>query len=165
VESVLRETSLPPELLCLEITESVFAGRAPALVASTLAGLRGLGIRLALDDFGTGYSAFSYLGKLPFDKVKIDRSFVAGIDSDGKKRALLHGMVELIHSLGARAVGEGAESEAELAVLADLGIDCVQGFVIGKAVPSPAIPSELARIEGMRPPALTVRREALGVSA
>lgn len=162
VERVLRESALPPELLCLEITETVFAGRAPALVAATLGELRGLGLRLALDDFGTGYSSFSYLGKLPFDKVKIDRSFVTGIDADRKKRALLYGMVGLIHSLGARAVGEGAENEAEFAALVDLGVDHVQGYAIGRAVPPAAIAAEVARIEAERRP---VRPEAIGASA
>ncbi|NJM30585.1 MAG: EAL domain-containing protein [Rhizobiales bacterium] len=132
VERVLLETELPPSLLCLELTESVFAESSSREVQRILESLQGLGVHLALDDFGTGYSSLSYLQNLPFVKVKIDRSFVSGIDRDGQKREMLAGIIKLVHALDMLTVAEGSESESEVRVLMELGIDQVQGFALGR---------------------------------
>jgi diguanylate cyclase (GGDEF)-like protein len=132
VEEVLRETSLPPHLLCLELTESLLADHAEGRVRSVLVGLKRLGVTLALDDFGTDYSSLGYLTQLPFDKLKVDRIFVAGIAESDRARKLLEGIIALGHGLGMKIVAEGAEVEVEVALLKQFQCDMVQGYVFGR---------------------------------
>ncbi len=136
VERTLRETRLPPSVLCLEVTESLFAGASLTRVRDALESLKSSGIKLAIDDFGTGYSSLSYLHGFPFDKVKIDRAFVHGIGGNTGMHRLLRGMIELSHALDLSVVAEGAETMDEVAVLRNLGADQVQGYVFGKPVPA-----------------------------
>lgn len=136
VKRVLRETGFPPYLLCLELTESLFIGKSIRKTKATLENLKFLGVSLALDDFGTGYSSLSYLEKLPFDKIKIDRSFVSGIETDANKRSLLGGIISLGHTLGRIIVVEGAETPGEVSLLRDLGADIVQGYALSKPLPA-----------------------------
>ena len=137
VAAVLRETGLPPHLLCLELTESLLADHAEARVRSVLKALKDLGVTLALDDFGTDYSSLGYLTQLPFDKLKIDRMFVDGIIESERRRELLKGIIALGRGLGMTVQGEGAEKEGEVEILRDLGCHLVQGYVFAR--PSPAI--------------------------
>ncbi|MGB9143291.1 MAG: EAL domain-containing protein [Aestuariivirga sp.] len=130
VSAILRETGFPPHLLCLELTESLFIGKSVAKAKAVLDDLKSLGISLALDDFGTGYSSLSYLEKLPFDTIKIDRSFVKGIEDNPGKRSLLTGIISLGHSLGRVIVAEGAETAGEVRLLRELGADIVQGYAL-----------------------------------
>ena len=132
VKTILRETDFPPYLLCLELTESLFIGKSINKAMAVLENLKLLGISLALDDFGTGYSSLSYLEKLPFDKVKIDRSFVSGIEADANKRSLLKGIISLAHSLGRIIIAEGAETPGEVHLLRELGADIVQGYALSR---------------------------------
>ncbi len=132
VEDILLETRLPPRVLCLELTESLFAGSSLAWVRDMLEALKGLGIKLAIDDFGTGYSSLSYLHSLPFDELKIDRAFVGDIATDEAKLRLLRGMVELGHALDMTVVAEGAETAEEVAVLVQLGADHIQGYYFSR---------------------------------
>ena len=134
VERILRETRLPPAVLCLELTESLFAGASLRRVRDVLETLKGIGVGLAIDDFGTGYSSMSYLHGFPFDKLKIDRAFVSGIGDNTSKHRLLKGMIDLSHALDLSVVAEGAETEDEVAVLRDMGADQVQGYVFSKPV-------------------------------
>ncbi len=136
VVDALRETGLPPKFLCLELTESLFVGQSFERVSRLLIDLKKLGVSLAIDDFGTGYSSLSYLEKLPFDILKIDRSFVSGVNLDAKKRDLLKGIVSLSHALGLQVVAEGAETEGELQELRSLSVDCVQGYIISRPLPA-----------------------------
>ena len=136
VSAILEETKLPPHLLCLELTESLFIGKSVEKVRQMLNDLRDLGVLLALDDFGTGYSSLSYLEKLPFDKLKIDLSFVSGIENDVAKRNILKGIIMLAHTLGMQVVAEGAETQGEVAILGDLEADCVQGYALSGPVPA-----------------------------
>lgn len=126
--TILKETGYPPHLLCLELTESVFADHGEGLVRGALAVLKDAGIRLALDDFGTGYSSLGYLNELPFDELKIDRCFIAGSNHAPDKARLLQGIIALGRGLGMKVVGEGAEEEGEIALLRNFGCDLVQGF-------------------------------------
>lgn len=142
VEDALATSGLPPPLLCLELTESVFIGRTISTVRHMFNDLKAMGIELALDDFGTGYSSLSYLEGLPFDKVKIDRAFVNGVQNSDKKMSLLKNIIQLSHALKMRVVAEGAETEADIAVLRALGADEVQGFFYSK----PAPPAEALKI-------------------
>uniref|UniRef100_Q07QK2 Diguanylate cyclase/phosphodiesterase with PAS/PAC sensor(S) n=1 Tax=Rhodopseudomonas palustris (strain BisA53) TaxID=316055 RepID=Q07QK2_RHOP5 len=132
VMQVLQETGLPPQLLCLELTESLLADHAEGRVRSVLTELKRLGVRLALDDFGTGYSSFGYLTQLPFDTLKIDRVFIKGIAHSDRARRLLQGVIALGRGLGMTILMEGVEQAEELAVLAELDCDVVQGYYLAR---------------------------------
>jgi diguanylate cyclase (GGDEF)-like protein len=138
VTTILNETGLAPTSLRLEITESAALADIEKTIA-TLTALRALGVRLAVDDFGTGYSSLSHLRQLPFDTVKIDRSFVRGIDRDAEAAAIVQAVTALAHALRLDVTAEGVETEAELVEVTRLGCDRVQGFLVGR----PAPPSEL----------------------
>ncbi|MFK7792347.1 MAG: EAL domain-containing protein [Devosiaceae bacterium] len=128
VLSIVADTGYPPHLLCLELTESVFADHGEGRVRRALSRFKAAGIRLAVDDFGTGYSSLGYLNDLPFDELKIDRCFIAGIHQAPDKARLLQGIIALGRGLGMKVVGEGAEEDAEIALLRAYGCDLVQGF-------------------------------------
>ncbi|MCG6206440.1 EAL domain-containing protein [Rhodopseudomonas sp. HC1] len=152
VSAVLAETGLPAELLCLELTENLFVDHTKQKVSSTLAALSKLGIQLALDDFGSGYSSLGYLTRLPFNCLKIDRTFVSGIATEPEKRKLLGGIIALAHGLGMSVVAEGAELTAEVDLLTTFDCDFVQGYVFSKPVAADEAPGVAAEIErGARP--------------
>ncbi len=131
VARALAATGLAPELLELELTESVFVRDAIAS-AHTLTRLRSLGITISLDDFGTGYSSMSYLQKLPIDALKIDRSFVLEAEASARGAAILRCVMDLAHTLGLRVIGEGAETVAQMELLCRLACDEVQGFLLAR---------------------------------
>jgi diguanylate cyclase (GGDEF)-like protein len=131
VEAVLLATQTDPELLTLELTESLFlqeGGRAPAVFEE----LKRLGVLLALDDFGTGFSSLSYLKRFPFDLVKIDSSFTAELESDEASRAIASAIIELAHVIGVKTVAEGVENAAQYGQVAALGCDFCQGFYFAR---------------------------------
>jgi EAL domain-containing protein (putative c-di-GMP-specific phosphodiesterase class I)/GGDEF domain-containing protein len=123
----LREYGLPASSLALEITESTLM-KNPRLAESTLNALAAAGVKLAIDDFGTGYSSLAYLQSLPAEVVKIDQSFVRGLEGDERKRALVSAMIKLSHDLGHRVVAEGVETPAVAQLLRDAGCDEAQGY-------------------------------------
>lgn len=133
IDSALESSGLDPKLLCIELTESVFAADSLDRLKGILTRLKERGVLLALDDFGTGYSSLSYLSQLPFDTLKIDRAFVTGADLCAEKRKMLQGVFSLGRGLGLRVVAEGVETEAELQLVERLGCDVVQGWLYGKA--------------------------------
>lgn len=147
VEQILLETRLAPSMLCLEITESLFADTSLMRVQTVLESLKGVGVKLAIDDFGTGYSSLSYLNGLPFDELKIDRAFISGIGSNASKHRLLKGMIELGHALDLSVIAEGAESEDEVGVLRGMGAEQVQGFVYSRPVAAAEIPATVRSIK------------------
>ena len=147
VSAVLAETGFPAELLCLELTESLFVDHTEQRVSRTLTALSALGVRLALDDFGSGYSSLGYLTRLPFHWLKIDRGFVDGISTAPEKRKLLGGIIALSHGLGMTVVAEGAELPAEVDVLGGLDCDLVQGFVFSRPIAADKAPLAAACIE------------------
>jgi EAL domain-containing protein (putative c-di-GMP-specific phosphodiesterase class I) len=101
--------------------------------------LRAIGVRIALDDFGTGYSSFSYLHRLPVDVVKIDRSFIADISTDRVTRSIVSSIIDLSHVLDLTVVAEGVETPSQLADVAALGVDHVQGFHVSHPLPVPEL--------------------------
>jgi diguanylate cyclase (GGDEF)-like protein len=149
IADALAETGLPAQHLCLELTESLFAGQSGRRVQDVLAALKALGVTLAIDDFGTGYSSLAYLLGLPFDTLKIDRAFVRGIAAEDGRRRLLRGIIELAHALGLATVAEGAETQGEIDVLRAFGVDQVQGFIFGR--PLPAKEAAAAALVSFRP--------------
>lgn len=147
ITSALEQSGFPPELLCVELTESVFSDEAMPRIQRLLSHLKQLGVKIALDDFGTGYSSLSYLNDLSFDKLKIDRSFVSNCDQNPEKLRLLQGIVGLGKGLGLDIVVEGVETEAELHVVSDLGCECIQGFYFAKPKPFHEACLDAAQIE------------------
>src|SRR5919201_200505 len=102
-----------------------------------IAALKAIGLKLALDDFGTGYSSLSYLQRVPFDKIKIDRSFVTGAtDPASRNAALIRAMVGLASDLRMQTTAEGVETQEELALVRNLGCSLVQGYIFGKPMPA-----------------------------
>ena len=139
----LAETGVSPERLELEITEGVFLAEGDS-TDETFAKLKKIGVRLSLDDFGTGYSSLGYLKKAPFDKIKIDQSFVRGAASTtNRNAAIIRAIVTLAETLGMDSCAEGVETHDDLQLIRELGVSMVQGFIFGK--PSEAsIARELA---------------------
>jgi diguanylate cyclase (GGDEF)-like protein/PAS domain S-box-containing protein len=135
VSNVLASTGLAPSSLVLEITESVLMGDAEAAIV-VLRALRDLGVHLSIDDFGTGYSSLSYLKKFPVDALKIDKSFVDGLGTEGDDTAIVQATINLAHSLGLRTVAEGVETPTQLKALADLGSDKAQGYLFSRPQPA-----------------------------
>ncbi|WP_168201764.1 putative bifunctional diguanylate cyclase/phosphodiesterase [Phreatobacter aquaticus] len=135
VRSALATSGLSPHRLALEITETVLMEKTDDVIGQ-LHGLKALGVTLVLDDFGTGYSSLSYLWKLPFERVKIDRSFVAALNEQSQSAAqIIATILALSHSLGMRVTGEGVENEEQARFLANLHCDQLQGFLFGRAMP------------------------------
>ncbi len=128
---VLETSRLPPDRLELEITESALVFDI-GLARGLLDQLKGLGVRLALDDFGTGYSSLRHLQVLPFDKIKIDRSFVASMATDVESGKIVSAVIGLSQSLGLETVAEGIETEDVAALLRALGCDVGQGWLFGR---------------------------------
>src|SRR3982751_2847342 len=145
VANHLRETGVRAGRLELEITEGVFLAEGDS-TDETFAKLKQLGVRLALDDFGTGYSSLGYLKKAPFDKIKIDQSFVRGaasISATNRNAAIIRAIVTLAETLGMDTCAEGVETHDDLQLIRELGVSMVQGYIFGKPSES-SVARELA---------------------
>jgi diguanylate cyclase (GGDEF)-like protein len=135
IESALRISGLSATRLEIEITETLLlAQQAPVL--ALLRRLRALGVRLAIDDFGTGYSSLSQLRGFPFDKIKIDRSFVAGLGKDGEATAVVRAIAGLGSALGMTTVAEGVETEEQATLAQAEGCTDIQGYLVSRPVPA-----------------------------
>jgi EAL domain-containing protein (putative c-di-GMP-specific phosphodiesterase class I) len=143
VGEALRESGLEPGRLDLEITESVLLDRTDQVIAS-LHALRALGVRIALDDFGTGYSSLSYLRSFPFDKIKIDRSFVRDLPNNRHTLAIVRAILGLATGLDMKVVAEGIETQQDLACLTAEGCKEGQGFLFSEARPQEEVLKLLA---------------------
>ena len=131
VELALDESRLPPQALKLEITESTAMENAEHTI-EVLNQLKKIGVKLSIDDFGTGYSSLSHLHRLPFDTLKIDRSFVSRVGEKGENSEVLQTIISLAKNLKMRVIAEGIETEGQLAVLRNLGCDYGQGYLLAK---------------------------------
>ena len=130
----LAHSELPPERLELELTESIFLGD-DAATSEMFNQLKMLGVRLALDDFGTGYSSLSYLQNAPFDKIKIDKSFIREITQEGNRNAaIIAAIVSLANALKMDTTAEGIEAHDELDAMRKLGVKQIQGYIYAAAV-------------------------------
>jgi diguanylate cyclase (GGDEF)-like protein len=139
VSNHLKETGVRAGRLELEITEGVFLAEGDT-TDETFARLKGLGVRLALDDFGTGYSSLGYLKKAPFDKIKIDQSFVRGAASNiatNRNAAIIRAIVTLAETLGMDTCAEGVETHDDLQLIRELGVSMVQGYIFGRPAEGP----------------------------
>jgi diguanylate cyclase (GGDEF)-like protein len=131
VHTVLLETGLPPHRLELEITEGVLIDDFTRAM-SMLRRLKALGVKIAMDDFGTGYSSLSYLQSFPFDKIKIDQSFISQIDKNPQSSAIIRAVIGLARGLSLPVMAEGVETADQLAFLKQESCDQIQGFLIGR---------------------------------
>jgi diguanylate cyclase (GGDEF)-like protein/PAS domain S-box-containing protein len=144
MQELLRESSLAPGLLKLELTESTVMDDAQAAVQK-MTRLKQLGVRISLDDFGTGYSSLGYLRKLPIDEVKIDQSLVRDITSDSYAATLCRAIIAMSQQLRFTVVAEGVETPAQAQLLREAGCQLLQGFLFSKAVPAPDLGRMLAQ--------------------
>ena len=156
VTSALAASGLAPGRLELEITESVFLNDAQS-TDQMFRSLKGLGVRLALDDFGTGYSSLGYLKTAPFDKIKIDQSFVRGAVQHGNRNAaIIKAIVTLADTLDMETTAEGVEAQDEIELVRSLGCSHIQGYVYGRAMSHHAVramlgdASDVARASGFK---------------
>ena len=134
VERILEEverSDVAPERLCLELTETSLI-RARPFLGPALQRLRDSGIRLALDDFGTGYASLGSLRRFPVDILKIDRSFIAGLETSGADRAIVAAVVALAERLGLSTIAEGVETPEQARILTELGCTGLQGFLLAR---------------------------------
>ena len=166
VERILAETGFDPTRLELEVTESTLLGNVDTAELAMFR-LKALGVRLALDDFGTGYSSLLYLRRFPFDKLKIDRSFVHSIERAADAAAIVHAVVSLGRGLGMKVTAEGVETAEQQLFLRAAGIHSMQGYRFGRPGPAADISARLAapgsfriaeRCVGPRDGGLTVDR-------
>ena len=152
VERIVRETGFDPRQLELELTESTLIGNVESAEAA-MARLKSLGIRLALDDFGTGYSSLQYLRRFPFDKLKIDRSFVLSIEKGADGAAIVHAVVSLGRGLGMKVTAEGVETADQHLFLRAAGVHFMQGYRFGRPmaareIAARTVPGVYRSIEG-----------------
>jgi EAL domain-containing protein (putative c-di-GMP-specific phosphodiesterase class I) len=156
VRDALDAAGLPPELLGLEVTETAIVqpGVAGEQARAELERLHETGVRIAIDDFGTGFSSLGQLRHFPVDVIKVDRSFVQGVEHDAKDAAITANVVTLAHALGLLAIAEGIESDGQLRSMRSLGCDLAQGYLFARPVPA----DEITR--GLRQGDLGVARAA-----
>ncbi len=153
VQRALEDSGLATTRLELEITETAFMD-ASAPILDVLHAVRALGVRIALDDFGTGFSSLGYLRSLPFDKIKIDASFVRDMTADRHSAAIVHAVIGLAASLGVATTAEGVETIEHLLTLRTLGCTEAQGFLISRPLPAAEIPAFLQAPRNFVLPAL-----------
>jgi diguanylate cyclase (GGDEF)-like protein len=144
---ILRRTGLDAGLLELEVTEGVLINDAEQALGS-LRALKALGVRLALDDFGTGYSSLSYLRRFPFDRIKIDKTFVQAQEHDDGTRAILEAVLAMSSRLNIAVIAEGVETEDQLQMLRGQGCGEVQGFLLARPMPSADVQAFLSAADG-----------------
>ena len=151
VVAALAESGLLPHRLELEVTESIFldGGEGPQMLQH----LRTLGVRTSLDDFGTGYSSLSYLRLFPFDKIKIDKSFINDVAARDESLAIIRAIVALANALGMSTTAEGVESTAQVAKLRDVGCTQIQGYVFSPPRSGADILDMFAPRQGIAPAA------------
>jgi diguanylate cyclase (GGDEF)-like protein/PAS domain S-box-containing protein len=135
VQGIIRDTGMDPEMLTLELTESMIM-HDPAGAAETMRRLKALGVGLSLDDFGTGYSSLNYLRRFPVDCLKIDRSFITDVTTDAGAAAVATSVVAIAHSLKLTAIAEGVETKEQLAFVRESRCDGLQGYYFSKPLPA-----------------------------
>ena len=131
VAQALETSGLAPERLEIEITESLLIANTNAVVA-TLNNIREMGVSIAMDDFGTGYSSLSYLSRFPFDKIKIDRSFIKPLGKNASTDAIVTSIIGLGRSLDVQITAEGVENQEQVTLLRAAGCNLVQGYLLGR---------------------------------
>jgi EAL domain-containing protein (putative c-di-GMP-specific phosphodiesterase class I) len=161
VEEALQLATLPPEVLELELTETVALSHDDAIVP--LQQLRERGINLAFDDFGTGYASLSYLTRFPVSRIKIDRSFVSKITDDAQDAAIVRSLIAMAHNLGLGIIAEGVETSGQAAFLLREQCEEAQGFLYSKPLPAAEFEAYLRTHQlGPQPALLADKRDYRG---
>jgi EAL domain-containing protein (putative c-di-GMP-specific phosphodiesterase class I) len=164
IEQILNESHFPAKCLELEITETALVGNTD-LTIECLKEWKRIGVQIAVDDFGTGYSSLSYLSRLPVDRLKLDQSLVHRMTLDARSRIVMRSIIELGAALGVDVMAEGVETEEQFHMLEDLGCPRVQGYLLGRPMPSKQVQLALRKPWGNRPtPFLHSERFAVGES-
>jgi diguanylate cyclase (GGDEF)-like protein/PAS domain S-box-containing protein len=144
LRSILAETGFPAQRLCLEVTEGILIDNKEVAIA-TLEEIRAMGIPVYMDDFGTGYSSMSYLHRFPIDTLKIDRTFISGLNCEESSATIVHTILMLAHSLGLKVVAEGIETREQCRVLQALGCNYGQGYFFARPLSALQVEKLLAR--------------------
>lgn len=147
VQNILNRTGLPPQLLELELTESMLMEQVEQAI-HTMQRLKALGVQLAIDDFGTGYSSLAYLKRFPIDKLKVDQSFVRGIAEDSSDREITTAVIAIARALGLKVLAEGVEDCVQMRILQELGCQYYQGYLFCRPAPAAQLEEWLARRAG-----------------
>jgi EAL domain-containing protein (putative c-di-GMP-specific phosphodiesterase class I) len=143
VRDVLQRHGVPARALTLEITETTLMGRLDVAL-DALHALREVGCKFSIDDFGTGYSSLAYLSTLPIDSLKIDRSFVMGMEAQAQNVEIVRAVVNLGRSLGKTIIAEGIETVEQLATLKELGVHLGQGYLLSRPLRPEQVPALFA---------------------
>lgn len=150
--AILSGKGIPSRHIGVEVTEGMFLGAGCEHVKADLAKLHRAGIDISLDDFGTGYASLTHLRSLTFDRLKIDRSFVAAIEKDKEALAIVRGIVSIAHALGKRVTAEGVETVRQAHMVTEMGCDRIQGWLYAKAQPFEQIPDLIQALSGAATP-------------
>ncbi len=150
IERILHRCGVTPDGLEFEITEGMVMKDANNAVA-LLQRLSAMGIRLSMDDFGTGTSSLSVIKRFPVDSIKIDRSFIADLETDPDSAAIIRTIISMGHSLRRRTIAEGVETQAQVEALAEMGCDEIQGYVLAPPLPAEELEKVLADLTNRRP--------------
>lgn len=150
LDRLLREHDVPRHKVCVEVTEGVFFGKGSENIRRELDRLHEFGFEIALDDFGTGFASLTHLRQVPFDIIKIDRSFTRGITEAGAEATIVHGIIDIVRGLGRRLVAEGVETRDQADILVDMGCDILQGWLFGRPCPVHALPALFKQLETQR---------------
>jgi EAL domain-containing protein (putative c-di-GMP-specific phosphodiesterase class I) len=142
----IAQYNVSPHDIELEITESILINDFKE-ITEKLHRLRDQGIRISLDDFGTGFSSLSYLKGLPIDTLKIDKTFIDTVLLDENTRIITESIVYMVRKLGFETIAEGVETEEQMTYLESIGCDCIQGYLLGKPMPAPAVEQLMASWE------------------
>ena len=142
---LLEKYDVPPEEIELEITESILIDDFTE-ITEKLEVLRDIGIKISLDDFGTGYSSLSYLKGLPIDTLKIDKSFIDTVVTDENTKIITESIIYMVKKLGYETIAEGVETEEQYCFLNEIDCDNIQGYLLGKPMPSDKIENLLAEM-------------------
>lgn len=141
IEKQLRECGIAPDHLEIEITESVMI-ESMEKAMKYVEELRAMGVKIAIDDFGTGYSSLSYLNNIPATLLKIDKTFIDGINDSDKAKQYVAAIISLGHIMGYEVISEGVEQDTQLETLREIGCDYIQGYIWGK----PLVKEEVERL-------------------
>ena len=144
--SVIKKYDISPTNVELEITESVFIDNMQEIIHKMKL-LKDFGIRFSMDDFGTGFSSLSYLRDLPIDTLKIDKSFIDDVVTDGSTRTIAESIIDLSKKLGFDTIAEGVEQEVQYSLLKNIGCENIQGFYLGKPMKFEEIDELLSKID------------------
>ena len=168
IATALAVSGLTPQRLEIEVTEGVLLRDSP-VIRERLRALQQLGVRVVLDDFGTGYSSLGYLWQFPFDKLKIDQSFIRAIDRNPRARGVLRTIIALGRTLGVPVTAEGIETENEAAFVRKLRCDQAQGYLFSRPLPETEVANFIMKAVWSKPaeaaaapPAAVGRQEAAG---